>query len=326
MLLRGFWGKNIVFGGEYDRGIDKGDYSNISPRLGFAYRVTDKLVMRGGIAKICSPSNTAGSTVSGGGPAGNTAIAPLVATIDAIYPATTIVDPFPAGFNDPKFDQDGLLTLVGQPIVAGAANEVAYTPYMWQWDYGFEYQLGDLPDLSLACAGSRGRRLTCTIFNCGEQIAEKDFTSFRERVFETVPNPFFGIIPDPTSAPSREQVQLGQLLKQNPQFTSRVASIPPWQGPTGNEFQSNFESLQIRNRVEERPIDHSVNQNPVLVRIDQRDSDMLPLEVKGRRGEDPCRVSERSAARQRFGGSCCPKVPTCPLERGSSTVPEHGLA
>ena len=229
----------------YDRGIDKADYSNISPRLGFAYRITDKLVMRGGIAKIYAPSNTAGSTVSGGGPAGNTAATPLIGTIDGISPATTIDDPFPAGFNDPIFDRDGLLTLVGQPIVAGAANDVAYTPYLWQWNYGFEYQLGDQSVLSLAYAESRGRRLTCAIFNCGDQIAEKDFTSFRERVFETVPNPFFGIITDPTSALNREQVQLGQLLKQNPQFTSRVASIPPWQGPTGDEFRTNFESLQI---------------------------------------------------------------------------------
>ena len=31
----------------YDRGIDKGDYSNLAPRLGFAYRLTDQLVIAG---------------------------------------------------------------------------------------------------------------------------------------------------------------------------------------------------------------------------------------------------------------------------------------
>ena len=228
----------------YDRGIDKGDYSNLAPRLGFAYRLTDKLVMRGGLAKIYAVS-PATSTVSAVGPPGNVANTQLVGSVDGINPATTIDDPFPAGFNDPIFDSQGLLTLVGAPLIVGAANGTTHTPYLWQWNFGFEYELGDQSVLSVAYGASRGRRMQCAIFNCGDQIAEKDFTRFRERVFESVPNPFFGIITDPTSPLSRETALLGQLLKQNPQFTGRVATLPSYSGPTQSEFRSTFESLQI---------------------------------------------------------------------------------
>ena len=228
----------------YDRGIDKGDYSNLAPRLGFAYRLTDQLVMRGGLAKIYAAS-PASSTVSAVGPPGNVANTQLVGSVDGINPATTIDDPFPAGFNDPIFDSQGLLTLVGAPLIAGAANGTTHTPYLWQWNFGFEYELQDQSVLSVAYGASRGERLHCAIFNCGDQIAEKDFTRFRERVFESVPNPFFGIITDPTSPLSLPEVQLGRLLKQNPQFTSRVATLPSYSGPTQSEFRSTFESLQI---------------------------------------------------------------------------------
>ena len=150
------------------------------------------------------------------GPPGNVANTQLVGSVDGINPATTIDDPFPAGFNDPIFDSQGLLTLIGQPLLAGASNGTYHTPYLWQWNFGFEYELPDQSVLSVAYGASRGRRLHCAIFNCGDQIAEKDFTRFRERVFESVPNPFFGIITDPTSPLSLPEVQLGTVDEAKP--------------------------------------------------------------------------------------------------------------
>ena len=231
----------------YGRGIDRTDKNNIAPRVGFAYRITDKLVMRGGFARIYGLNPNA-ATVAAVGPPGNGETTPIVATIDGINPNVTIDNPFPFGFNEPAFDRDGLGTALGQRIWAGSANGVAETPYQWQWNFGFQYELPDQSIVSLAYAGSRARNLTCALFFCSDQIAEKDFTAAGERVFETVPNPFFGIITDPTSALSFPEVQLGQLMLQHPQYVGLLNTLPPWKGPNGNDFQSSFESMQISYR------------------------------------------------------------------------------
>ena len=228
----------------YGRGIDTTDKNNIAPRLGFAYRATNKLVIRGGFARIYG-LNPNSATVVAVGPPGNGSSTPIIGTIDGINPEVTIDDPFPFGFNEPSFDADGLGTALGQRIWAGAANGVAETPYQWQWNLGFQYEMPDQSVLSVAYAASRQKTLTCALFFCSDQIAEKDFGSFRERVFDTVPNPFFGIITDPTSPLSRETVQLGQLLKQQPQYTATLNTLPPWKGPNGNDFNASFESLQV---------------------------------------------------------------------------------
>ena len=228
----------------YGRGIDETDYSNISPRLGFAYRLSDTLVMRGGFSKSYSPS-LGTATVSGGGPAGNRSRTDIIGTVDGINPNVTIDNPFPNGFLEPIYDRDGLLTLVGQRAQGGATNGTQRTPYLMMWNFGFEKQLGSKSVATLAYAGSRGRRLGCTMFRCGDQIAEADFQRAGASVFDTVPNPFFGIITDPTSILSRPEVQRGRLLTQNPHFSSRLVGIPAWQGPNGDDFRSAFESLQF---------------------------------------------------------------------------------
>ena len=228
----------------YSRGIDDTDWTNFSPRLGFAYRATNKLVIRGGLAKIYSlnPNTAAVPAII---PPGNAATTPVVGTIDGIHPNVTIDDPFPFGLNVPEFDKNGLATQLGQRMWAGGANGVARTPYSWQWNFGFQYELPDRSVLGVAYAGSRNHNLTCPFFFCSDQIAEKDFTSARERVFDTVPNPFFGIITDPTSALSGPEVQLGQLMKQNPTYTETLNAIPPWKGPGVDTFNSSFESMQV---------------------------------------------------------------------------------
>ena len=228
----------------FGRGIDTTDWNNLAPRLGFAFRATDKLVIRGGFARIFGLNPNA-ATVVAINPPGNGATTPILGTIDGINPNVTIDDPWPAGFNEPDFDAAGLGTALGQRIWAGTANGVAETPYQWQWNFGFQYELPDQSILGVAYAGSRQRKLTCALFFCTDQIAEKDFQAAREKVFDTVPNPFFGIITDPTSALSFQEVQLGQLMLQHPQYVGLLNTLPPWKGPGGDTFNASFESLQV---------------------------------------------------------------------------------
>jgi hypothetical protein len=226
------------------RGISPTDYTGLQPRLGLAYKITEKLVLRGGFSKLnFLPSGSAALTFGLGTASINT---PIVGSIDGIHPAVSITDPFPAGFNTPIYDTQGTNSLLGQNISLGTTNN--RTPYQWQWNAGFEYALPGDAVLTVNYAGSRSHHLWCPSFFCGDQIARADIAKYGARVFDTVPNPFFGIITDPTAPLSASTVQLGQLLKQYPQYASWTSAVgSPYQGPSPDHdtFRNAWDSLQV---------------------------------------------------------------------------------
>jgi hypothetical protein len=227
------------------RGMVPTDYSNWSPRLGLAYQIRPKLVFRAGFSKLYMLSPAApGPSTPGNGTFG--AATNITATINGITPILNIDNPFPAGFNVPTYDRLGLNALLGTGVTAGATGQV--TPFQYQMNAGFEYELPGNSLIGIAYAGSRGHRLTCAFFFCGDQIPRNLVQKYGSSVFKTVPNPFYGIITDPTAALSQPTVQLGQLLKQWPAYTNWTAVLPPWQGPDPNHdtFQSSFDALEVQ--------------------------------------------------------------------------------
>src|SRR6266404_697458 len=153
----------VVFPGTngVSRSIDPIDLSNLSPRLGAAYRIRDKMVVRGGFARIYGLSPV-GSEPPSNNPPGSSTNTSYVSTLDGITPYITINNPFPSGFNVPTGATLGPLTSLGQALLVGAAgNGVSKTPYSFQWNGGFEFQLPGNSILSIVYAGSRWHRLTC---------------------------------------------------------------------------------------------------------------------------------------------------------------------
>jgi hypothetical protein len=228
----------------YGRRIDKADSHDFGPRVGLAYRLSNKLVFRGAFAKIYGLSPVS-APVSAVGPPGNTVSTSIVSTLDGIHPNVTVDNPFPSGFLTPSFDSQGLETLLGHQMWAPAANGVTHTPYSYQWNAGFEYELPANSVLSVSYAGSKGRYLTCPFFFCSDEIPYAEIQKFGAHVFDTVPNPFYGIITDPTASLSAPTVQLGQLLLNHPEYTGLLNMIPATQGPHGNDFGSHWESMQV---------------------------------------------------------------------------------
>jgi hypothetical protein len=231
--------------GVQGRGMVPTDYSNWSPRLGLAYQIRPKLVFRTGFSKfyMLSPASPGPSTPGNGtfGAATN-----ITSTLDGVTPIINITDPFPAGFNVPTYDHLGLASLLGTGVTAGATGQK--TPYAYQWNAGFQYELPGNSLIGMAYAGNRGHRLTCAFFFCGDQIPRNLVQKYGSHVFDSVPNPFYGIITDPTAALHYPTVQQGQLLKQWPAYTNWTAVLPPWQGPNpdGDTFQSQFDALEVQ--------------------------------------------------------------------------------
>lgn len=230
--------------GTQGRGMVPVDKSNLAPRLGLAYQINSKLVFRAGFGKIYGLSpDTVGPSTPGNGTFG--AATNAITSIDGVHPYTNVDNPWPSGYNIPTYDTLGPLSLLGTGMLGGATGQV--TPYQWQFNGGFQYELAGNTLLDVNFAGSRGHRLTCAYFECGDQIPANLVKQYGSTVNNSVPNPFYGIITNPTAALSAPTVEQGQLLKQWPAYTNWTAVIPPWQGPDLNHdtFQSEFNTLEV---------------------------------------------------------------------------------
>jgi hypothetical protein len=130
------------------------DRNNVAPRLGIAYRLNNKTVIRTG-GGIFYGHN--GGTGGGGGPYGTSGFqagTSIVTSLDGITPIVKWSDPFPNGFNKPTGSKLGLATLLGQGIQYNDRGNV--TPYSGQWNFNIQREVPGNILLEVGYAGSRG--------------------------------------------------------------------------------------------------------------------------------------------------------------------------
>jgi hypothetical protein len=167
----------------------------IQPRIGFAYQVTSKLVMRGGWGRYyINPTNayiqTNGFTVN----------TPVISTLDGGRTGipNLINNPFPDGIRKPPGASQGLLTFLGRGF--NFVDPDFKLPFVNQFSFGFQYELPWRSKIELTYAGSRGRQLQGSlgenILDLGVRqqcnIAEGGVPSFCDQL---LPNPFLGLAP-----------------------------------------------------------------------------------------------------------------------------------
>lgn len=167
----------------------------IQPRIGFAYRVSDRLVARGGWGRYyLNPSNDFLQT------AGFSQQTPLVSSLDGgRTPVPGLMsNPFPNGVQSPPGASLADKTFLG--LGFGFVNTEFETPYVNQFSLGFQYQLDGSSRVEISYVGSRTRNLQTSRpfneydLNFREQcnVLEGGNPSFCN---ERVPNPFQGLEP-----------------------------------------------------------------------------------------------------------------------------------
>src|SRR5688500_10372528 len=122
----------LVFVGEGGNGRwqFEPDKNNVSPRIGGAFELNDKTVLRAGYAHVYGGSyQQANGTV---GPFGFRTENLWVATVDGITPFRLLRDPYPAGFTASPGAGEGLLTGVGSTLQAPLDNG-SRPPWNPQW-------------------------------------------------------------------------------------------------------------------------------------------------------------------------------------------------
>ncbi len=207
------------------------DFRMIDPRLGLAYQLNQKTVLRTGIGVFHHP--LVPNTDVALGFSRNTSS--LVAEADGVTPQFNLDNPWPTGLLQPSGSTLGLNTLLGQGISGPLRTQGL--PYQLQWSFDIQRQLPGSWVAEVGYAANNAYRLPSSVqYN---QLSPDTVTQLGSGVNQTVPNPFFGVITDPTSSLSLATVQRGQLLRPFPQFTSAAGS----QVGAG---QSNYHALQAR--------------------------------------------------------------------------------
>ncbi len=137
------------------------DYNTIQPRIGFAYALTPRTVLRGGWGRYyINPNNDYLQTN------GFSLTTPLVFSGDEGRTAVNqkINDPFPNGIIIPYGNAQGTLAYVGRGF--NFVNADFRIPYVNSFSFGFQRALSSRARIELTYAGSRGGDLqTSKSFN-----------------------------------------------------------------------------------------------------------------------------------------------------------------
>jgi outer membrane receptor protein involved in Fe transport len=214
-----------------------------SPRLGLAYRLTDKTVLRVAYGISYPPS-----TLSQDGPN----LSPVNAAQGGGGPAATVANPFPNGLPQPKRRDATSDNFYGLPIFAMRVPGDPM-PYVQQWNGAVERQIGKDASLTVAYAGSKGTHLLlqgwATVSNINlNQLPEQYFSMGAAALTAQVANPFsasciVGCSATPITTPgalSGPTVNAGQLLLPFPQY-GRVLFLDPHKGSSKyNSLQTSF--------------------------------------------------------------------------------------
>jgi len=207
-----------------------------APRFGYAYRISDRLVWRGGWGIFFNPN-----FVSNFRQDGFSVATQMVTSLDNnLTPFNTLKSPFPSGLSSPPGASAGLLTLLGQSVTAGAVSGSAPPAYLngisQQFSMGFQAILPASVSLEASYVGSVSQRLS--ISRNANQYAN-EFLALKTRLNARVPNPFYGVITDPTTALSQSTTTVTQLLRPFPHFTGLTLSGLPY-------GRSHYDSLQLQ--------------------------------------------------------------------------------
>lgn len=222
----------LVFNDTNNRGAWQTDKLNLAPRFGMAYKITDKLVFRGGYG-IFYPQT------GGGTRDGFATTTTWVSTVggDGINPnrSALLANPFPQGLSQPVGSTRGLLTQTGDAVNALSAHHPL--SYVQNFSVDFQYEISKGMVLEVGYTGSQGRKL---LFGTGQQANQLDpkYFSLGAALDAPVANPFFGVIP--TGVLAGRTVPQQRLLRPHPQFTAVNLS-----GDTAGA-SSSFNALVVR--------------------------------------------------------------------------------
>ncbi len=206
-----------LFADSKNRGFWNPDTNNFEPRIGFAYRVSNHTVLRGGVGVYAVPFNITGTNQPGFSQ--STSIVPSLNA--GLTFVANLSNPFPDGVATPPGNKDGLGTFLGRGVTYFPLD--VRNPLSTRFEFGGQHELrGWL--LQASYVGNRGSDLTVGS-NILNAVPKKYLSTSTERDQPTidflsanVTNPFANLIPG--QGLNGATTGRSQLLRPFPQFTS----------------------------------------------------------------------------------------------------------
>jgi hypothetical protein len=207
----------LLFVTPSDRGFWQASKDNIQPRLGFAYQLRNRMVVRGGWGIFTIPFIIEGIQQSGFSQSTN-----IVPTLDnGLTFRANLANPFPDGVANPPGASQGLATLIG--------NDITFVPVrrnngrVQRWELSLQRELPGQWLLEAAYVGTYGynlptdtKILNAVPRNFLSTSAVRDQATI-DFLTANVANPFNGLAPG-TSLNS-VTIERQQLLRPFPEFT-----------------------------------------------------------------------------------------------------------
>ena len=237
-------------GSAYGRHQVATDYMNIGPRVGFAYNIFKNTVIRGAYGILYAPSLYQAAGTSGtSGTDGFTGSSPLNTTLDngTTFAATgctacgTLGNPFPTGVILPQGSKNGSISGMNTDLGGGVGQGFFISnrnPMIQQWNFNIQQQIKGNWLIQVGYLGSKGQFLPDGESSFTYDQVPDSYLSLGSNLVAKVPNPFYGLIQNPTSIYAQPTIQANYLLGAFPQYTSVNAFRIP-------QADSNYQSFIV---------------------------------------------------------------------------------
>ena len=194
--------------------------NKFSPRLGFAYQLNSKTVIRGGYGIYWAPTFALGAPFNSEGITATTS--PAVSNDGNKTPAIQLSNPFPNGLDKPVGNTLGALTGIGKGMTVFDPN--ARSPRVQQFSLDIQRELKGGFNLSVGYSGSRTNNLTWT--TAGLNVNQLDPSNYGRGVAflnSAVPNPYYQ--KGGAAGVGNATITQNQLLRPYPAFTGVTYSF-----------------------------------------------------------------------------------------------------
>ncbi len=211
--LTGFSPKGvIVFAGNGKNTVSNPYDNKFGPRLGLAYQVNSKTVIRAGYGIFWAPQFAISTPPATVGYAQTTTY--IASTDNNLTPASSLSNPFPGGILQPAGNSLGNLTGIGQPI--SLADPHARSPYTQQYSFDIQRQLKFGIATEIGYVGSHSSHMVLGAANVNENALYPQLLSLGSALTQSVANPFYGH--GGTGVVGTANVQASQLLLPYPAY------------------------------------------------------------------------------------------------------------
>ncbi len=214
------------------------NYNQLSPRVGLAYQLTPKTVIRTGYGIVWLPIDVNLDSAPDHDVINAITDNMITSNNGGVSPYNLLSNPFPNGITQPpQRSANYQQYLYGQNILTQSPDNLL--GYTQQWNFDVQRQLTGNSLLDVAYAGAKGTHLPLQTYDSNFLTIQQ--LSLGTALTQSVTNPFYGKVPS-TSPLSTPTVPASQLLLPYPQYGNVQYASQGMGDSSYNSLQAKFES------------------------------------------------------------------------------------